>query len=135
MPIANRRTHCKRGHPLSGENLYTRPNGYRMCRACGRIWHREHPTSPRSLAYWRRYHRWYRAKHYEHLREYNRRHMAEKRRMLRLLEAIAYQVTPIEPVGLPGNAPLSNGNAPGASPTPRNGGNGGSGDAEGLERL
>jgi hypothetical protein len=31
--------------------------------------------------------------------------MAEKRRMLRLLEAIAYQVTPIEPVGLPWECP------------------------------
>ena len=33
-------THCKSGHPLSGENvrLYTRANGltYRVCRACRR---------------------------------------------------------------------------------------------------
>src|SRR5262245_14838556 len=27
-------THCKRGHPLSGDNLYIRPNGARCCRAC-----------------------------------------------------------------------------------------------------
>lgn len=25
---------CKRGHPLSGENLYIAPNGSRVCRAC-----------------------------------------------------------------------------------------------------
>ncbi|MGH3029279.1 MAG: HNH endonuclease signature motif containing protein [Gaiellaceae bacterium] len=29
-------THCKRGHPLSGNNLYVRPNGSRHCRACAR---------------------------------------------------------------------------------------------------
>ena len=28
-------THCRRGHPLSGDNLYTDPkNGFRQCRAC-----------------------------------------------------------------------------------------------------
>ncbi len=30
-------THCRRGHRLSPENTYTRPNGYRMCRACQEI--------------------------------------------------------------------------------------------------
>lgn len=29
----SRKTHCKRGHPLSGDNLYER-NGRRHCRAC-----------------------------------------------------------------------------------------------------
>jgi hypothetical protein len=31
-------THCKNGHPLSGDNLYTYPNGGggRVCRACRR---------------------------------------------------------------------------------------------------
>lgn len=29
-----RQTHCKRGHPLSGRNLYLRTNGQRGCRAC-----------------------------------------------------------------------------------------------------
>lgn len=30
-------THCKRGHPLSGENLYQRPgSGRRYCLACKR---------------------------------------------------------------------------------------------------
>lgn len=30
-----RQTHCKRGHPLSGDNLY-RHGGHRKCRACQR---------------------------------------------------------------------------------------------------
>jgi hypothetical protein len=29
-----RKTHCKRGHPFSGRNLYVRPNGERACRKC-----------------------------------------------------------------------------------------------------
>lgn len=28
---------CVHGHPLSGENLYVRPNGNRACRACQRL--------------------------------------------------------------------------------------------------
>lgn len=32
-----RRPTCKRGHPLSGENLYLAPNGERQCRDCNRI--------------------------------------------------------------------------------------------------
>lgn len=35
--INARKTHCVRGHPLSGENLYIRPNGHRRCRACKNI--------------------------------------------------------------------------------------------------
>jgi hypothetical protein len=31
-----RKTHCKHGHPLSGENLYVTAKGWHMCRACGR---------------------------------------------------------------------------------------------------
>ena len=30
------KTHCPYGHPYSGENLYTAPNGYRQCRTCRR---------------------------------------------------------------------------------------------------
>lgn len=30
-------THCKRGHPLSGDNVATKPNGWRSCRVCQRI--------------------------------------------------------------------------------------------------
>jgi HNH endonuclease len=29
-----RKTHCKHGHPLSGDNLRIGPNGVRTCRAC-----------------------------------------------------------------------------------------------------
>lgn len=29
-----RQTHCKKGHPLSGDNLYVRKEGWRMCKAC-----------------------------------------------------------------------------------------------------
>ena len=34
-----KKTHCKRGHALSGENLYVY-QGRRYCRACGREWGR-----------------------------------------------------------------------------------------------
>lgn len=30
------KTHCKWGHPLSGDNLYLRPSGGRLCRQCNR---------------------------------------------------------------------------------------------------
>jgi len=32
-----RRPTCKRGHPLTGANLYVAPNGERQCRECNRI--------------------------------------------------------------------------------------------------
>lgn len=35
------RTLCKRGHPLSGDNLYVTPDGRRQCRTC----HRMHVTA------------------------------------------------------------------------------------------
>ena len=31
-----RQTHCLHGHPFSGENLISRPNGQRGCRECAR---------------------------------------------------------------------------------------------------
>lgn len=31
-----KKTHCLRGHPLSGDNLYTDPSGQRHCRTCQR---------------------------------------------------------------------------------------------------
>ncbi len=34
------KTHCKRGHPLSGENLYVKKNGNRACKACNRESHK-----------------------------------------------------------------------------------------------
>lgn len=36
-----RKTHCKRGHVLSGDNLYINPSGERNCRTCGRVRARE----------------------------------------------------------------------------------------------
>ncbi len=39
-----RQQNCKVGHPLSGSNVYTRPNGFRLCRAC----HRERMRRVRS---------------------------------------------------------------------------------------
>ena len=35
------KTHCKYGHPLSGENLYLARNGTRKCKACARSRKRE----------------------------------------------------------------------------------------------
>lgn len=31
------RTHCQRGHLLSGENLYITPDGKRVCKTCRKI--------------------------------------------------------------------------------------------------
>ena len=31
------KTHCLKGHPLEGENLYVKPNGRRVCKICKRI--------------------------------------------------------------------------------------------------
>lgn len=33
---------CDNGHPLSGENLYIDPKGFRYCRTCRRIWVKAH---------------------------------------------------------------------------------------------
>lgn len=35
--INARKTHCKAGHPLSGDNLAINANGRRVCRACARL--------------------------------------------------------------------------------------------------
>ena len=40
-----RKTHCKHGHPLSGDNLYIYPNGDRRCCTCHR---RENKTGYRN---------------------------------------------------------------------------------------
>jgi hypothetical protein len=32
--VHNEKTHCKYGHPLSGDNLYVRPSGKSQCRQC-----------------------------------------------------------------------------------------------------
>ena len=42
------KTECKRGHPLSGDNLYLSPNGNRQCRACNQL----------NKSYRSRYDRW-----------------------------------------------------------------------------
>lgn len=36
LSLAATKTHCIKGHPLTGENLYLRPNGRRTCRTCNR---------------------------------------------------------------------------------------------------
>lgn len=35
--INAQKTHCKRGHPLSGDNLYINPQKARVCRKCSRL--------------------------------------------------------------------------------------------------
>jgi len=37
----DRWTHCKRGHPLEGDNVGVYSSGTRFCRACRRAWDRE----------------------------------------------------------------------------------------------
>ncbi|MDX3575967.1 HNH endonuclease signature motif containing protein [Streptomyces sp. FL07-04A] len=34
--INARKTHCIHGHEFTSENTYTKPNGHRQCRQCGR---------------------------------------------------------------------------------------------------
>lgn len=36
-----RKVECQDGHPFSGSNLYVKPNGERLCRACKREWDRQ----------------------------------------------------------------------------------------------
>lgn len=36
------KTHCPKGHPYSGDNLYIKPNGQRNCKECCRISKRVH---------------------------------------------------------------------------------------------
>lgn len=43
-----RKTHCKRGHELAGDNLIRRSSGYRECRACRAI-HAERRRNPHGL--------------------------------------------------------------------------------------
>lgn len=35
--VRRSRTVCKHGHPLSGDNLYVTPKGWRACKTCGEI--------------------------------------------------------------------------------------------------
>lgn len=42
LPSQNKnKTHCHRGHPLSGDNLAVRKNGGRICIACRSMWPRQ----------------------------------------------------------------------------------------------
>lgn len=34
QPLNKVKTHCKHGHPLTGENLYIDGSGFRRCRVC-----------------------------------------------------------------------------------------------------
>lgn len=36
------KTHCPKGHPYAGDNLYIKPNGGRSCRLCSRAARRRH---------------------------------------------------------------------------------------------
>ena len=40
--LACPKSHCHRGHPLSGDNLYVSPKGERKCQACMKILNRKY---------------------------------------------------------------------------------------------
>ncbi len=42
-----RKSHCGKGHPFSGDNLYIFPNGDRACRQCRRDWNKALMTKKR----------------------------------------------------------------------------------------
>jgi len=46
--INARKTHCPRGHPLDGDNLYRHPDGRRECRECARTASREYQRRRRA---------------------------------------------------------------------------------------
>lgn len=43
-----RKTHCKRGHPLTGDNLRISQRGHRQCKECGRQRNRAHLARKRA---------------------------------------------------------------------------------------
>lgn len=45
-----RKTHCKNGHPLSGDNLILEKKGTRRCRICTNKWQRKSARYERKLA-------------------------------------------------------------------------------------
>lgn len=51
------KTHCVRGHPLSGDNLYVTKRGSRNCRECIRLSQRRSRLKPERMAYAREYQR------------------------------------------------------------------------------
>lgn len=44
------KTHCLRGHPLSGDNVRYRPKGDRACKACGELHRRRYLDRTNGLA-------------------------------------------------------------------------------------
>lgn len=44
------KTHCKRGHPLEGDNLFVRKDGRRRCRACERASQKRFKSKPEQKA-------------------------------------------------------------------------------------
>lgn len=44
-----KKTHCPRGHPYAGENLYLGPDGKRECRICQNITQRDRRSRARSV--------------------------------------------------------------------------------------
>lgn len=48
----SKKSHCKRGHELSGDNLYVSPQGIRHCRACRADYSNQHPQN-QSIEYQR----------------------------------------------------------------------------------
>lgn len=46
-----RKTHCKRGHPLTGDNLWICSQGLRHCKACARARERLRNGWPQDMAY------------------------------------------------------------------------------------
>lgn len=48
-----RKTHCVRGHPLSGDNLHVSPTGKRICRECKRAEGRSDAARARKAQWWR----------------------------------------------------------------------------------
>jgi hypothetical protein len=44
------KTHCLRGHPLSGDNLYVTNEGYRQCKECAALRHLKFRTARAAIA-------------------------------------------------------------------------------------
>lgn len=44
-----KKTHCNRGHPYSGDNLYVGPGGSRYCKTCRRDYSRKYREKQREV--------------------------------------------------------------------------------------
>ena|SRR6266498_3667939 len=51
-----RKSHCLRGHPLSGDNLHMDPSGRRICRACKKAENQTERARERKRDWWRKHH-------------------------------------------------------------------------------